>query len=79
MKTLDFIIAAVLLLLLAVESGCTLHYTRDNVGFWDQQVSATAWGIYYFSPYGPVGIGYLEWARNLPPRTELPTIKNPMK
>ena len=63
------------LLMLCSCAGFTPGQYAD---FWDQRVSVTAWGIYYVSPYGPVGVGYAEWARNQLPRTELPKITNPV-
>ena len=74
MKQLEIAIEAALIAVLLSLNGCTLDYSRQNIGVWDQHVSVTAWGIYYISPYGPVGLGYVEWARNIEPRTQLPAL-----
>jgi hypothetical protein len=45
-------------------SGCAFSYPRDQIGFFDQCIQATAWGINYISPYGPVTLGYIQYERS---------------
>lgn len=45
--------------------------------FWTQKVRATIYGLYYMSPYGPVGIGYVNWERNVDQQTKLPQLVPP--
>jgi hypothetical protein len=42
-----------------------MSYSRDQIGFWDQQVAFTGWGFTMATPYGPFNLGYLQWQRNL--------------
>ena len=42
--------------------------------FWTQKVRATIWGIYYISPYGPTGLGYVNYERNVDTPTKQPVM-----
>lgn len=55
--------------------GCSAGFEPGQYrDFWDQRVQVTAWGIYYISPYGPVGLGYVNWTRNVEPNPAPPPI-----
>lgn len=55
-----FLLSLSLLLL----TGC-MSYSRTEIGFWDQHVMATGWGIGWITPYGPLYVGYFNWERNI--------------
>lgn len=56
-------------------NGCVdTHYPRGEIGFWQQHVQVTTWGLYYIGPYGPIGLGYLQWSRNQEPNPAQPPI-----
>lgn len=47
-------------------AGCSnMSYPRTEIGIFDQCIKADLWGIYYLSPYGPVGLGRGLWERNV--------------
>lgn len=50
-------------------------YPRDQIGFWDQHVAFTGWGITFATEFGPLNLGYLQWQRNM---TELEPAKPPI-
>jgi hypothetical protein len=60
----DVIIGAFLIAVFACV-GCASHYSRDQIGFWDQEVTFTGWGFTMATPYGPFNFGYLQWQRNI--------------
>lgn len=60
------------LILLLMLSGCAGMEPGQYPNFWTQHVQFTAWGIYYLSPYGPVGLGYANWTRNVEPKPAPP-------
>lgn len=66
--------AVALVLAMFLASSCTLSYPRDEVGFWQQHVSMSAWGVTMMTMYGPITIGYLSWNRNI---AQPPTPANP--
>lgn len=59
---LAYLMILILLILLALMSGCAT--TKDERGFWDQSVITSAWGFTMVTPYGPFNFGYLSWQRN---------------
>lgn len=59
-----FVLAFALGVMLSL-NACSLHYPRDQIGFWDQSVTFTGWGFTMATAYGPFNIGYLSWQRNV--------------
>jgi hypothetical protein len=46
-------------------SGCSLNYSRDQIGFWDQCIKANGYGFTMATAYGPFNLGYLTYERNV--------------
>ncbi len=61
------LVTGLVLLMLYFTVGCSteLHYPRSQIGFWDQRVTFTGWGLTAATPYGPFNLGYLSWSRNI--------------
>lgn len=59
------LVLGVLAVGLLVLVGCSGHYSREQIGFWDQCVRARAYGISGLTPYGPWNAGALWWERNV--------------
>jgi len=53
------------LLAMFVFGGCTLHYERDQIGFWDQCIKINGYGFTMATAYGPFNLGYLTYERNV--------------
>lgn len=52
-------------LILLILQGCSLHYDRSQIGFWDQCVKADGWGVTGFTVWGSFNMGRLTWERNV--------------
>jgi len=46
-------------------TGCAGMEPGQYSNFWTQCVKTQAYGITYYSTYGPVNLGYITWERNL--------------
>jgi hypothetical protein len=57
------LLTGLVLLVLCSTFGCS--YPRSEIGFWDQEVTFTAYGITWATAYGPFNLGYIQWQRNL--------------
>jgi len=66
--------AAGLMLALFLASSCGVPIGKSGKGFWDQHVSATAWGVSMMTMYGPINIGYIQWNRNVQPEPASPPV-----
>jgi len=67
-RTVGFVLIAWLL------TGCSMPIGKSGKGFWDQHVSATAWGVSMMTMYGPITIGYIQWNRNVQPEPASPPV-----
>ena len=47
------------------QNDSTIATSKTESNYWTQKILTTAIGLFWFTAYGPIGLGYLQWQRNI--------------